>query len=208
MIKSRRAVYMIVAFITLLAVIALVIVLIVPQLISCVQLLVAEVPGAMKELVGFLEKWNLVPENIADILNGIDWKSKIEQLIGVVSSGIGSIMDVVVTAVSSVFFGIVTAFIGIIFAIYLLSGKDKIGKQVKCLMTRYLKDSWNRKVMYVLSVLNDCFHRYIVGQCMEAVILGSLCAFSMMILRLPYAAMIGALIPVAGRILVRSSAHL
>ena len=50
----------------------------------------------------------------------------------------------------------------------------------------------------------DCFHRYIVGQCTEAVILGGLCTAGMLILRLPYSAMVGALvaftalIPVAG----------
>lgn len=57
---------------------------------------------------------------------------------------------------------------------------------------------------YVLSVLNDSFHKYIVGQCTEAVILGVLCTIGMLILGLPYATMIGALIaltaliPVAG----------
>lgn len=58
--------------------------------------------------------------------------------------------------------------------------------------------------MYFLSVLNDSFHRFIVGQCTEAVILGVLCMLGMFILRLPHAVMIGtligftALIPVAG----------
>ena len=58
----------------------------------------------------------------------------------------------------------------------------------------------------MLRVMNDSFHNYIVGQCTEAVILGALCAGGMLILQLPYAAMIGclvgfvALIPVAGAI--------
>ena len=56
----------------------------------------------------------------------------------------------------------------------------------------------------MIAVLDDSFHKYIVGQCVEAMILGLLCALGMLILRLPYAAMIGALIaftaliPVAG----------
>lgn len=55
-----------------------------------------------------------------------------------------------------------------------------------------------------LPVLNDCFHRYIVGQCTEAVILGGLCTCGMLLLRLPYATMIGtlvgftALVPIVG----------
>ncbi|WP_277215231.1 AI-2E family transporter [Pseudoflavonifractor capillosus] len=53
-------------------------------------------------------------------------------------------------------------------------------------------------------MLNECFHKYIVGQCTEALILGGLCTLGMLILQLPYATMTGAviaftaLIPVAG----------
>jgi predicted PurR-regulated permease PerM len=67
-----------------------------------------------------------------------------------------------------------------------------------------MKPQHYEKLMYVLAVLNNSFHRYITGQCIEAVILGSLCAAGMLILRLPYPTMIGALmaftalIPVAG----------
>ena len=58
--------------------------------------------------------------------------------------------------------------------------------------------------MYGLSVLNDSFRKYIVGQCTEALILGVLCFAGMVVLRFPYAGMIGtligftALIPIAG----------
>ena len=61
-----------------------------------------------------------------------------------------------------------------------------------------------KKVLYVSETLNKSFHSFIVGQCLEAVILGVLCTIGMWILRLPYATMIGclvgfsALIPVVG----------
>ena len=56
----------------------------------------------------------------------------------------------------------------------------------------------------MLNTLNDSFHRFIVGQCTEAVILGGLCMIGMWIFRFPYAVMVGvligfsALIPFAG----------
>ena len=56
----------------------------------------------------------------------------------------------------------------------------------------------------ILGIFDDCFRKYLVGQCTEAVILGALCALGMMIFKFPYAVMIGtligftALIPVAG----------
>lgn len=203
-VKSRRPVCLLGAVITLLAVIALIICLVIPQLVSCVQLILAELPDAMKALVAWLEKWKILPENIADFLNAIDWKSKLGQIISVLTSGIGNVMGVVVSAVSSVFSGIVTAFIAIIFSFYLLMSKDKLLTQGNRLMKHYLKETWYAKVSRVLGILNDCFRRYIIGQCTEAVILGVLCTLGMLILRLPYAVMIGALvaftalIPVAG----------
>ena len=62
----------------------------------------------------------------------------------------------------------------------------------------------SKKIFYILDVLDESFHSFIVGQCIEAVVLGSLCAIGMLILQLPYAVMIGAfigftaLIPIAG----------
>ena len=71
-------------------------------------------------------------------------------------------------------------------------------------MRAYLPKRFAGKLLYVLREMNGSFHSYIVGQCMEAVILGGLCTGGMLLLRLPYAAMIGclvgftALIPIAG----------
>ena len=203
-IKSRRIVSMIAAVITLLAVAAVVISLVLPQLISCIELIVAELPAAIKKVINWVNGLGILPDDIMAFLTSVDWQSKIGQIAEVLTSGIGSVMDVVITTVSSVVSGVVTAFIGIIFAFYLLISKDRIGKQCDRVFNTYLKKSWYDKIKYVISVLNDCFHRYIVGQCTEAVILGILCTIGMLILRLPYAAMIGAfiaftaLIPIAG----------
>ena len=93
---------------------------------------------------------------------------------------------------------------GLIFSFYLLLCKDRLAGQCSRLMRRYLRPAWYENITYVLRVLDDCFSRYIVGQCVEAVILGTLCTLGMLVLRLPYATMIGALtaftalIPVAG----------
>ena len=202
--RSRRPVCMIAAFLTLVAVVYLIIRLILPQLWSCVEVIIAGVPGVLQNVVKFIEEYEILPENITETLFQIDWRSKISQIIQVLTSGIGSVVDVLIATVSSVFSWIVSALMSVIFAIYLLSGKEKLGRQFHKLTRCYLKDSWVKKLEYVLGVLNDCFHKYIVGQCTEAVIIGVLCALGMLLLKLPYAAMIGALvaftalIPVAG----------
>ena len=203
-IKSRRPLCMIAAFVTLIAIIALILRLVIPQLSSCLQLIFNSLPTSINALVEGLDRFHLLPENIVQVLSSADWKSKIGEYIHVLTSGVGNVMDMVINTISVVFSGIVTILLSTIFSIYLLVGKESLRRQCNRVMKRYLKPSWYDKTIYLLSVFNDCFHRYIVGQCTEAVILGLLCMAGMLLLRLPYAAMIGALvgftalIPVAG----------
>ncbi|MGN0165319.1 MAG: AI-2E family transporter [Lachnospiraceae bacterium] len=204
LINSRRPVCMTLAFVTVVAAIALLIRLVIPELISCIGLVISQIPGAIKKLTEILEKWDIVPQDIINFITDIDWKSKIGEIANMLTSGVGSIMDIVFSALSSVFSVIINLFLGFIFAIYLLLGKDKLANQGNRLLKHYCNEKLYNKIIYVLEILHDCFRRYIIGQCTEAVILGVLCTLGMLILRLPYAAMIGALIaftaliPVAG----------
>ena len=202
--KIKRPVCMTVAFITLVAVIGLIIWIVVPEFVSAIMLVVDYIPDAVDWIVKQLEKLEYVPQDIIDMLVSIDWNSQIEKIAQAITSGFGRVMGAVISTVSTVLGGIVTAFLSLIFAIYILLGKEKLGKQADKLAKKYLKQNWYEKIVYVLATLNDCFRKYIVGQCTEAVILGGLCAVGMMILGLPYATMIGALVaftalvPVAG----------
>ena len=202
--KLRRPVCMLLAFLTLIAIVALVVRLIVPQLADCIRLIIAELPAFMYSAIDLAQEWKLFSPDVLNSLEAIDWKAQIGNLLSFVSSGLGDVVSVVVSAVSSLFSFLVTALLSLIFAIYLLSGKEELASQADRLAKRYFGGNLYGKLCYVLHILDDCFHRYIVGQCTEAVILGGLCAVGMAILRLPYALMVGALvaftalIPVAG----------
>ena len=50
--------------------------------------------------------------------------------------------------------------------------------------------------MHFCTVANDCFSRFIMGQCIEACILGVLCGIGSAILHFPYAASIGLIVGV------------
>lgn len=202
--KVKRPLCMVLAFVTLVAVVALIVWLVLPQLISCIMIVVDYIPDATAWIAEQLKKLEYVPEEIINMITSIDWKSQIEKIIGVITSGVSDVFDVVVSTVSSVIGGTVTAFLSIIFSIYMLLDKEKLGNQADRLAKKYIRKNWYEKIRYFIVTFDDSFHRYIVGQCTEAVILGGLCAIGMGILGLPYAPMIGALvaftalIPVAG----------
>lgn len=200
LIRSRRPLCMLAAFITVVAIVALIAILVVPQLADCLKLLVAEIPAAAEYIIEQLDKLDFVSDNLVNTLESIDWKSRLDQLI----AGIGSVMDVMMNTILSVFNGIVTTVFALIFSVYLLASKEQLSRQVDRLLYHGLRARFYDGVLYVLNVVNDCFRKYIIGQCTEAVILGTLCTVGMLIFGFPYATMIGAfvaftaLIPVAG----------
>lgn len=192
--KMRRPFCLIGAVITLAGVIALVIGLVVPQLAACIKMLIDELPEAIEKLIVKLKDYKFVSDEIINTLSSIDWKSRIGDIAKTLTTGLGNVMDVAISAVTSVFSIVSNAIIGFIFAVYLLLSKDKLSGQIKRLRERYVNPKKAEKISYVIGVADDSFHRFIVGQCTEAVILGSLCMIGMLILQLPYAPMIGALI--------------
>ncbi len=202
--KTKRGACLIGAYLSMLAIVSLVIWIVVPELISCLGLLAGAVPKYLKELIGFIENSRLIPDDIVDKVMNIDWNSKIEQIISVFTAGVTNVANILIKTLTSVFSAIVTAFISIIFSIYLLSSKDRLKAQGKKLIESYLPEKLSVRLYYVLSVLDDSFRKYLVGQCTEAVILGVLCTVGMLIFRFPYATMVGALtaftalIPIAG----------
>ncbi|MBR3836789.1 MAG: AI-2E family transporter [Clostridia bacterium] len=202
--KLRDPLCLVFSVLSVLAVIALVIGLVVPQLISCVRLILDLVPTAMRSIIAFLDEHHLLSEDVLAILKDVDWKSRIGDLFDVVTNGVTGVVGVVINTVTGVISGIVTGFLSFIFAMYILLRRPQLERQFNRVCRCYLSHRIYTKLAYFISVTNDCFHKYIVGQCVEAVILGVLCAIGMLILRLPYAAMISALIaftaliPIAG----------
>ena len=203
-VKSRRPICLTLAYLSLVAIVSLVMVLVLPQLISCISLLLSKIPNLMRGAVAFLDEKNLIPDDIVGTLASIDWVERLSGMWNTITNGVLGALDMLISTLSSVFSGIVTALVSIIFSIYLLLGKETLARQSMRLINRALKPGHVGKLMHFLDVANDSFRRYIIGQCTEAVILGALCALGMWILQLPYAGMIGALvaftalIPVAG----------
>ena len=200
--KSRTAVCLTLAILTILCVIAGIIVLIVPQLIDCVKLIVQQAPKGVEALLKNDTIVKFLPASVVDWLT--NWREKltdqafwsdiVAKATAILKSGIGSAGGKITSALSSTASTIGAIVIGIVFSIYYLACRGQIQRNVHRLANNYLRPSVKEKVFHYASVFNNCFHKYIVAQCLEALILGSLCMVGMLILRLPYAPMISALV--------------
>lgn len=98
---------------------------------------------------------------------------------------------------------IINLVLGIALSIMILANGDKLKRQGTKLITFIFKEK-TEKMAEVTDIALEKFSRYLGGQVIEAFIFGVACYVSMVLLRLPYAALValimgfGNLIPIAG----------
>lgn len=196
LIKLRRPICLALSIIFVCAVVALVMGLVVPELGNAFGMLASSVP----KYLASLQQWSLehagdypqVKEWITSI--SVDWSSLTNKLVGYVTSGATNLLGGTFSFVTALAGSIMNAVIGIIFAFYVLLNKETLKRQMRSFLDAILPQKPLDKLLYVSHLTKTTFESYVTGQCLEACILGSLCWIGMLILRLPYAPMIGALV--------------
>ncbi|MGG7096900.1 AI-2E family transporter [Clostridium sardiniense] len=198
----KRPISIVVTLLLVVGLLATLITFIIPQLITSVSTLIDSVPSYVKsfeELVtnnlgsiaGFDKIWS-------DIMNA--WKD----IFGFASQFLGFTINHIFNLTVSITSGVINFFLSIVFAIYMLSSKELLIFQCKKFLYAHFKKRHANKILKVGRVANETFQRFIGGQCTEAVIIGTLCCIGMLILRIPYALLIGfivgitSLIPIFG----------
>lgn len=204
--KSRRPVCIVLSLLFLLIIMLFIINLVVPELISSIRLITDEIPPLVEEVRAWAISHSENLPTMQDALENVNvnWQDMVKKMVDFVLSGAGGFFNSVFAVLMGVFGRLAQLLIGLIFAIYLLSCKEQIKAQIDRVMRAYLKPTVRKRILYVAGVLHETFSSFITGQCMEAVIIGALCAGGMMLFRMPYAVMTGAvvgvtaLIPVVG----------
>lgn len=198
----KKPLCLLLSYVTVICALTALISIVLPELRAAVVLVVEKLPGAVSTVLTWLDE-TLHLSEVLD-LPSVDWQTTLRRTLSLVSEYVGSIMNATILVMSSVVSVVITIFISIVFSIYLLSGRDRLRGQVHRLMRVYIGQKRTEKLEHILATVNRCFHNYISGQCIEAVILGLLCMLGMLIFRFPYAGMVStligftALIPIAG----------
>lgn len=210
---SRRPVALVLSLLSVAAICALVLNIIVPEIINAVKLISLKLPPLFNDAKVFiLKKLGEYPElqqQASDLLNEfdfkeLDWASLTEKLSDFLKNGVFSFISSAVGFLGAIVSTTTNYVLAFIFAIYLLLRKPKLQNDLNRVQRAYFSETFNRKFAHVCSTAHECFRNFFVGQFVEAIILGSLCFIGMRILKLPYAAMSGtlvgvtALIPIVG----------
>ena len=128
----------------------------------------------------------------------------IDSVLGVLKNGVNNIVSSTVSITMGLLTTAMNVSIGFVFACYVLLQKEKLLQQIKKAMYAMFPEKPVRYLAHVWNLANRIFSSFITGQCIEAVILGSMFFVTMVILRIPYALLISvmitimALIPIFG----------
>ncbi|KRK35420.1 permease [Loigolactobacillus bifermentans DSM 20003] len=204
-VKTRRVVSLLLTFLIVILVIALILRLVLPQFGKALSEFFAAMPLIAQHFVKWVQQTDQLPliqKQLSSVT--LDWSSIESKVMKYFTSGLGGILGSTVTVFSTVAKGAFDGVLALIFAIYMLSSKEKLLRNIKRVGKAFIKPSWQRPLHHVLSTTHQVFSSFIVGQVTEAVILGTLCMIGMWLFRFPYAVSIGAfvgmmaLIPIFG----------
>ena len=207
--KLARPVSLVLSIVFVILLILIVVLVVAPELGTTLVSVVKKV----EEDIPLAQKW------ITDTFNGdseiVKWASAIEidpqkildSIVSVLKNGADNLVSSTITVTMGIVSMAVNFAIGFVFACYVLLQKEKLGKQVLKATYAILPIKVVEYQSHVCTLASKIFASFITGQCIEAVILGSMFFVTMTIGRFPYAMLIGvlisftALIPVFGGII-------
>ena len=207
--KLKRPVSMVLALLMVILIIILVLVAVIPQLSKTIMVLGNKIPDFMDNVLIWLKQLSLeYPQLEGEVAKlaeiKIDWTQVGDSILGFLKNGVGNALTSTFSVATGIIGGVTDLVISLIFALYVLSQKEKLENQGRRILAAYLPERIGQKVEHIMDVLYRNFSKFITGQCLEAVILGTIFVIAMTLFRMPYAVMVGvliaftALIPVVG----------
>lgn len=202
----KRTTSIIAAILILTGVVTIVCFNMIPGIVDSVKQIAEKMPQAVETVIGFLEKNFGISEDMVDTVQNfkID-EDLVNSMFGLMENQ--SFIEAIKAsgnALGSFFSVFVKFFIGLFFAFYILAKKESIGAWLHRFIETYLPEHIASNIEYVGHIIYETYASFISGQCLDAIILGSLLALCMGIMGLPYPVLIGvivavtALIPVVG----------
>lgn len=192
--KLSRIIALIVTIIIVVILIAAFINFIVPQLIESIKSLTENIPN----YIIYLQNYVTTNLRNLDILKNVEFD--ISSMIQKSISYIGNLINMFISNLLNFTFGItnffVNLFLGIIIAIYILLGKEKLIHQFKKVLYAFFNDKTCKKILYILRLTNYKFSRFILGQSIDGIILGTTFFIVFSLFKIPYALLISIMIPI------------
>lgn len=193
--KMKRPISIVCTFVVITIIFTMLLVFVIPQLSkSLYSLYIISQSQLEVEIPKFLMKYDLTGEFWQKF--AINWSEIVKKIGTLISSAVPQIFDITKSITSGVF----NFIMGVIFSVYLLAAKERMIKILKKIINAFLPIKAADKVIEVGVIANKYFSAFVSGQLIEVTVLGTLSIIGMLILKMPYAILIGVIIAVTALI--------
>lgn len=206
----RRGVAVLLTFLSVVLIVFLVVQLLIPQLITTIQTLIAKMPGFGSRVWDRINSFLGANPEIMEWVEAntdfekMDWMTYVEKLLTWTSDRMSGFLGGAFNAIGSVFTGLFNGVISFVFSLYCLFRKEILAGQFRRLLYAFLPEKFCDEVVRIARLTSTTFSNFISGQCLEALVLGGMFAISMLIFRFPYVPLVSvlvaicALVPIVG----------
>ncbi|MDD2980984.1 MAG: AI-2E family transporter [Hespellia sp.] len=194
--KFARPVSLLLTILIVLGIIALVIFVVMPQLVRTFSSLGESIAVFIPRLQLWIQDFTHNNKDIMKLVNQMQFSTeKVTQwMFSFVGTGAGNVMNTTFAAAKSLVSGITTFFIACSFACYVLIQKEKLHVQIRKVIFAFVPKGKAEAILEICSLTYKTFSNFLTGQCLEALILGSMFMVTMTVIKMPYALLVGVLI--------------
>lgn len=204
--KYARGISLLIVLSGVIGLLAIIMFGLIPQLAGTFASLGKSIQDFIPQLQEWADHWFHNNKEIMNVVNNLefDWNKVMEAAMEFLKNGAGSMLESTINTAKNIIGAVGTFFIAFVFAMYILLQKEKLGRQAKKVLFAFVRKGRAEAALEVLALTYKTFSSFLTGQCVEALILGSMFVIAMTLLRLPYALLTGiviaftALIPIFG----------
>ena len=196
--QKIRAISVAFAMAVFLAIIAVLIRLLIPQLIVSIEDLITSMGDKVQNLMDWINRFLKQDSPAAGYMDTLineasayleKWlrKNVMEQsdFITNITTGVYNVVKVAFNAI-----------IGLIISVYVLMTKEKFIGQAKKIIYAIFRPRYGNVVMEVIRKADDVFGGFFIGKIIDSLIIGCICFVGLAILRMPYVALISVIVGV------------
>lgn len=188
--KAITMISLILAYLLAIGIISFVFIILIPAIKDSVNEIATAIKNAYPVVSDFIRDQGIKMPSFDKISQYVNLTTIWQSL----TSNAGTIVDTVISSVNGIITLLANLVTMIIFSVYILANKKNLKRQSEKLVRAYFKEEKATKINYVINLVTKTFSNFFSGQCLEAIILGTIFFVVMSIFRFPYAPIISVVI--------------
>lgn len=205
--KGKRALSIVTVFLIAVAVIAVLLQLVLPQVADSIRQLFSNLTVYLNNLnqtvQELIQRFHMDGEGLTnlvdhynDFIRNLSSADMVKRATEFLTSSAPELWNFGMSVGNSMVNGVVTAMTAVIASIYMLSGKPRLTSQLKKLIYATFPEKGASRILKVSGKANQIFVGFINGKLLDSAIIGVLCFLLCSLIKIPYAVLVSVVVGV------------